>query len=260
MSSPAPLPTAFCTSRGSRPICIRKRARANARRLACAGGAAPGSAYIRAQGGARLTLPAAGSLRLARRLSFFARVCSALSVLVDNCCSQIAHDSGRSSWPGHGSRKHSQVGRRLNPDVWARGDPRPGPWPRWLGDSLWGPPGGNRLGWEPAVEAGASVPAGPKVRPPGLARRAGACWGCVSGSRGSQGTLRLTVLACPQDAGRRESVARAAVVCAAPRPPHGRRLRVSQSPERVSIKRGPWEERQGDRGDSGWGRPWLCRT
>lgn len=25
----------------------------------------------------------------------------------------------------------------------------------------------------------------------------------------------------------------------------------------MSIKRGPWEERQGDRGDGGWGRPWL---
>lgn len=94
---------------------------------------------------------------------------------------------------------------------------------------------------------------------PGLARRAGAL-GVSLRVQGSQRTLRpvrLTVLACPQDAGRRESVARAAVVGAAPRLPHGRRLRVSQSPERVSITRGPWEERQGDRGDGGWGQPWL---
>lgn len=25
----------------------------------------------------------------------------------------------------------------------------------------------------------------------------------------------------------------------------------------MSITRGPWEERQGDRGDGGWGQPWL---
>uniref|UniRef100_A0A673VIV1 Ribosomal protein eL8/eL30/eS12/Gadd45 domain-containing protein n=1 Tax=Suricata suricatta TaxID=37032 RepID=A0A673VIV1_SURSU len=137
------------------------------------------------------------------------------------------HDSGGNPRPRHGSRKHRQVSWRRAPTSRGAGSlalyrtqlvGRPLSGTRADGKPL----GGSRGAW------GASLGLGSP--------------GCVPGAgdpAAPSGQASLTALARPQDAGRRESAARAAAVGPAPGLPHRRRLRVRQSPECVSVDAAP---------------------
>lgn len=147
---------------------------------------------------------------------------------------RLHHDTGRSPRPGLGSGKHSQVGRRPVPDVLER----------WELHSTVSTTGRVEACWLGRWVRQRSSKGRSWARAPGV--RLG------TPSRFVQSPLMA--LARSQDAGRRESAARVAAVSSAPGLPHCWRLRISQSPERVSISsaRGwPPRQRQGNPGDGG---------